>query len=365
MATHTPSISDGTVNAPGFYFRDDTNLGFYRAAANTIGSACNGTNDLLMLDTHMVFTTPSLEFAAGSAAAPSMTFNAYPAYGMYHNQASSVWITTNGTGNFRGSAGGGGATISLLPVTTTDATDATTDDGTTGSVRTLGGANFAKKVYSGTQLIASQANGFAFSGDTTTGLFHSGSAVQLKYGGTVAQSYNSSARTINTTCVFPATAAPQVCLSSTNSGLYRSAANRISIDSNTVERLQISTSYKNVAGGNIDMYATGGTNATEYLSDNIDIYSYEDATNPGTIHFGQLSTSASYGHKKIISFGSARTADVVFQGFFITSAAFGNTLTVLNADNKRMTFVFIYEGSSAGGGWYVFSESNEANWTIT
>ena len=42
------SIGDGTVSAPGIAFSSDTNTGFYRAAADTIGVSCGGVSRFIV-----------------------------------------------------------------------------------------------------------------------------------------------------------------------------------------------------------------------------------------------------------------------------------------------------------------------------
>ena len=68
----TTLMEDGTVSAPGLAFADDTNTGFYRPAADSLGIATNGTNAIYIDSSQQVgigTTSPDLPLTVKSTSA--------------------------------------------------------------------------------------------------------------------------------------------------------------------------------------------------------------------------------------------------------------------------------------------------------
>ncbi|MFN7182318.1 MAG: hypothetical protein ACK4NF_06550, partial [Planctomycetota bacterium] len=81
-------VADGTAGAPSISFKNDTNTGIFRVAADTIGFSAGGVNLLTLSPSSLTLTSPLVYLApAGSAGAPSYSFSVDTNTGMYYSSA--------------------------------------------------------------------------------------------------------------------------------------------------------------------------------------------------------------------------------------------------------------------------------------
>ena len=103
------SAPDGTLSAPGFAFANDSNSGLYRIGTDNIALVTNGAARIL-IDANGDVTIPNnltiqgattYAFAAGTAAAPSITFVNDSDTGLYRPAANEIGLVTAGTDRVR------------------------------------------------------------------------------------------------------------------------------------------------------------------------------------------------------------------------------------------------------------------------
>ena len=93
-------LQAGVAATPSFSFDVDRDTGMYRAAANMIGFATNGTLRVRINDSGQT------EFGAGTAALPSVTVTGDTNTGVFYPAADTVGIVTGGTERVRVNASG-------------------------------------------------------------------------------------------------------------------------------------------------------------------------------------------------------------------------------------------------------------------
>lgn len=98
-------VGDGSVTAPSIAFSADTNTGFYRVGAETIGVTTSGSLSMTFANGSVTSAVPFM-LQNGSTTAPSLTFAADTNTGMYLSAANQLSITTGGSEAFRALAGG-------------------------------------------------------------------------------------------------------------------------------------------------------------------------------------------------------------------------------------------------------------------
>lgn len=106
------NVPDGAVGAPSFSFTNDTDTGLYLSGTNALSFAAGGTLRLTV-DTSAITATLAWLGADGSAGSPSSSFSADTNTGFYRVAADTIGVATNGTEKYRinssGAIGIGGA----------------------------------------------------------------------------------------------------------------------------------------------------------------------------------------------------------------------------------------------------------------
>lgn len=146
-ATGVVSVANGTAAAPEITFTSDTDTGFYRSAANTLGIATGGAQALL------IGASGIISFNVGAVGTPSLTFTGDLDTGLYWIGANSFGLAANGVVQCTITTGG----INGVLGATTAAAASVTTLGATGVITHAVGAVGAPSL--------------TFSGDTDTGLY--------------------------------------------------------------------------------------------------------------------------------------------------------------------------------------------------
>jgi hypothetical protein len=118
------SVPDGTLSAPGIAFQSDLNSGLYRSGTDAIALVTNGaarilidaTGDVTIPNNLTIQGATTYAFAAGTAAAPSITFVDDSDTGLYSPSANQVAVATNGTGRLFVDANGN-VGVGITPTT--------------------------------------------------------------------------------------------------------------------------------------------------------------------------------------------------------------------------------------------------------
>jgi len=106
------SAPAGTAAAPSFSFDSDPNSGLYSAGADQVAISAGGTGQLIV-DTTAITSTVPIVYPLGTAAAPSLTFTGSTNTGLYSPGSGQLAISTNGTQRLTVDTA---ATTSTLPV---------------------------------------------------------------------------------------------------------------------------------------------------------------------------------------------------------------------------------------------------------
>lgn len=116
LTTQSPiGLAAGTAAAPSIGFTGDGNTGIFSGTADTIKFTTGGTERASISTTAITSTLPIIN-AAGTAAAPSITFTSDTNTGMFSDAADTVKFSTNGTERFSISTT---AITSTLPINAT------------------------------------------------------------------------------------------------------------------------------------------------------------------------------------------------------------------------------------------------------
>jgi len=98
-------VPDGTVSLPSYSFTSDPDTGFYISAANTIGIACGGIEQVTISTSAVTFNVTvsytGISVDAGAVTTPSYTFNGDTNTGIYSSGADVVDITNGGVNSLR------------------------------------------------------------------------------------------------------------------------------------------------------------------------------------------------------------------------------------------------------------------------
>jgi hypothetical protein len=97
VGTTVLSAPSGTVDAPSITFTGDTDIGFYRAAANTLGFATAGSAVFTATNSLMDITSVQVGVPSGTAAAPGVTFADDLDTGIYRAGANQLGLATGGS----------------------------------------------------------------------------------------------------------------------------------------------------------------------------------------------------------------------------------------------------------------------------
>lgn len=97
--TNQFASADGAVGAPGYAFESDLTTGVYVVGAGRLGVTTSGSQ-LLIFETDRIRPIKYISNIAGSAAAPSYSFEADETDGMYRSAANEVSIACNGVQEF-------------------------------------------------------------------------------------------------------------------------------------------------------------------------------------------------------------------------------------------------------------------------
>lgn len=91
------SFGNGSAALPSLTFGSDPNTGMYRRGADQLGFSTNGV-ERLYLDTgnNLIGPIVSVQFAAGSAGAPTYSFTGSLNTGVYRPSPNSIGLSTNG-----------------------------------------------------------------------------------------------------------------------------------------------------------------------------------------------------------------------------------------------------------------------------
>lgn len=216
--TFTPSgvvvLPVGAVGTPSLTFAGDTNLGIYRVGADQLGVAAAGVLKMTVQAANITLTVPFSQ-AVGTAAAPAYTFTGDTNTGMSAETADTLVLSTAGVARLTLSNAGGA--VFEGPIRAPD-----------GSVG---------------------APGIAFSGDTDTGIFRSGTAL-IRFACDGAEVFRVGPTVINVITDIPvrfnsgSAATPSISFGSdTNTGFYWDTADEIGMSLGGVAYL---VGYRNI-----------------------------------------------------------------------------------------------------------------------
>ena len=187
--TTLSALGDGSAVSPSLTYSADTNTGFYRAGADTVGITAGGTSRATISTTEAYFAVP-VRPDSGSAAAPSHSFVSDTNTGVYSVGADDLGFSVGGTLRMD---------ISTTAITTTLPTQTAAGSAT--------------------------APAYSFSTDTNSGLYSVGAdSLGLSTGGTVRVTLSTTALTSTVPVLLPdgSAASPAATFASdTNTGLYR------------------------------------------------------------------------------------------------------------------------------------------------
>lgn len=202
--------ADGSAASPSISLTNSLTSGIYRVSADRLGFSTAG---VLRFDISSTALTSTLAYLApnGSAASPSVSLTNSPTTGLYRVAADQLGVSTGGTLRF--------------DVSTTAITSTLSHLGPSGSL---------------------SAPTYAFSASTNSGMFWDGSNVIISNAGVNAFTFGSSNITSANRFLIPdgTQALPGLAFTSdTNTGLWRSGSDTVSIVANGASSLNIGTSF--------------------------------------------------------------------------------------------------------------------------
>jgi len=270
-------LQAGAAATPSFSFDDDRDTGMYRAAANIIGFATNGTVRVRIND------SGQSEFSSGTAALPAISIIGDVNTGMLFPAADTVAVSTGGTERMRINSSGqtefGAGTAALPAISTT--------------------------------------------GDTNTGVFYpAADTVGIVTGGTERMRINSSGQAEFTagTAALPAIATT----GDTNTGIFFPAADTIAFTEGGVESMRIDSS--GYTQGTVNGLSAGRIPAMQYYRLNSAVVGTNVNTAQSVFSVGvTLVGSTQYEFEGVYLFTKivGATAHTIGTGF-------GGTATILN-----------------------------------
>jgi hypothetical protein len=224
------SVPDGTLSAPGIAFQSDLNSGLYRSGTDAIALVTNGaariqvaaTGNVTIPNNLTVQGTTTCAFAAGTEAAPSITFVNDSDTGLYSPGANQVAISTAGNEQLRIDSNGNLALGTASPNNYSNFTTLTINNTTGGEIDFESNGTLVSEINSqasngltlitrtavpirfgtagtGNRLVITSTGNAEFAGqvkaDSTSGAFQAsrtdGGANHVFRGGTSTSSYTS------------------------------------------------------------------------------------------------------------------------------------------------------------------------------
>ena len=174
------TLDDGTAAAPALNFTNEPTTGLFRASANVMGFAVNGTSRATMTATGMTVTgtitpTGSVHAAAGSVGNPSLAFNADQDTGLFSIGSNNIGVAV------------GGAKVLDVASTGLTVTGAATISSTTAGSSNAGALVVAGGISAGQSAQASYFGG-SISFPTSTGIISTVNDGRLFLDGSANQS---------------------------------------------------------------------------------------------------------------------------------------------------------------------------------
>ena len=232
FSLYVPIIAaNGSASAPSLAFANSFSTGIYASAANNIDMATNGTRRLGLNTSLTFYNSTTLLNTLGSAAAPSYSFSGDTNTGIYSPSADILEIATGGVGRWQVNSAG-----HFTPLSTN-----TYDIGTS--------TNIAKDVYASRVILpfggSDLAPSLTFSGDTNTGIYNvGGDFLGFSTGGALRLQISTTNAQFTTRIQGQAESATTPTFSftsDTNTGIYSSGADSISISTGGTARVTVNT----------------------------------------------------------------------------------------------------------------------------
>ncbi len=203
---------DGSAGAPSISYASDTDTGYYRIGNNNIGVSLGGVKKLDIASTLFGIFSDQTSFQAGTVGAPGITFDGALNDGFYLIGANNLGVSTNGTLAF---------SIS----------------------------NSALTVGTGRQLLVQDGSAatpsFAFTADSTDGIYHTATSINFSINGTGTFSIGPSAVAILNTGVQLRVNSGAIgnangigFVGENNSGIFLPTANEVVIACTAVESVR-------------------------------------------------------------------------------------------------------------------------------
>jgi hypothetical protein len=261
--------TSGSAGAPGIAFGDDTDTGIFRPSADRLDISTGGTARAAFQSSGMTLTVRAL-VPDGSFTQPSIAFSSDLNTGLYRVGDDSFGLVA-----------GNGLRFTVATTALTATVPVLVGNGTAGAP-TIG-----------------------FSSDTDTGLFRVGAdSIGISAGGTSRVSVSTTATTSTVPVVVPggSAGAPSLTFSGdTDTGIYRFAADTLSISTGGTVRASFSTSALGVA---YPVRVSDGSAGTPSLS-------FNDDTNTGFYRFSSDVLSVTTGGTLRASFTTTSFASAV------------------------------------------------------
>lgn len=310
-------ISNGLVGTPSLAFANDTDTGFFLAAANECRLSNGGTATQIWQSAATFIRVP-LGFSNGTAAAPGLSFESDLDTGIYRLSENIFGFSNGGTQTLQLST----TALTVMPNVVFLNTDGTVS-----------------------------LPAYSFASDPDTGLFRSGAnEVRLSNGGTATQIWQSSGIFAR----FPfgvangTVSAPSLTFENdTNTGIYSIGADNIGIAANGAKVLDIATTGLGVTGNTsstnfIAGYTTTATAAgTTVLTVTSTNQQYFTGTTTQTITLPVTST-LTLGHTYVIVNNSTGN---------VTVNSSGANLIQTMTSNTRLTVTCILTSGTTAASW--------------
>jgi elongation factor P hydroxylase len=280
-------VSDGAALTPSYSFINEPDTGMYLSAANTLSWSTGGTIKLTLSTTALTNILPYYA-ADGSAAAPAYSFSSDTDIGMYRGASDSIRFATAGAEVLRMGAAIQAAVPYYSALGSAGAPGyAFTGDADTGiyssgadviNFATAGVNRFSISSTSVTNALpyyaadgAAATPSYTFTNDTNSGLYYTGVAdtIALTTGGTARLTLNTTSLT-STLPIYAAdgsASAPGYSFSAdTNTGIYRSASDELSITTGNQQVFYIGSNYMRYQSNNTTQTAFSIINSSSSVT---------------------------------------------------------------------------------------------------